>query len=99
MSKKCLSKASVILESAITPSLRGLLATILSGVLPIICFAFLPTAITVYVFKSIATTVGSVTTTPSPCTNMTEFAVPKSIPSFFPNIQIILQVNYYLKIY
>ena len=90
--KKYLSKASVTLLSAITPFLRGLLATILSGVLPIIFLASDPTAITLNVLTSIATTVGSTKEIPSPCTKTIELAVPKSIPIFLPNMTRLYQL-------
>ena len=55
-------------KSAITPSLSGLTALILPGVLPSINFASSPTAIGTPSSRSIATTEGSCKTTPLPDT-------------------------------
>ena len=71
---------SVISKSAITPSFIGFMAFILPGVLPSISLASLPVARTCFVSASIATTVGSFNTIPSPFTYIKTFAVPKSIP-------------------
>jgi len=63
-------------KSAITPSLSGLTALILPGVLPSINFASLPTANGIPSSKSIATTEGSCKTTPLPDTWIRVLAVP-----------------------
>ncbi|EKD86631.1 MAG: hypothetical protein ACD_37C00209G0003 [uncultured bacterium] len=49
-----------------TPSLRGLIATIFPGVLPNISLASFPTATTLFSSAVTATTVGSFITMPSP---------------------------------
>ena len=67
-------------KSAITPSLSGLIATMFPGVLPIIIFASVPTASGFLVVLFIATTDGSLRTTPLPLTKTSVLAVPKSIP-------------------
>ncbi|MNM88610.1 hypothetical protein D3C81_1008320 [compost metagenome] len=89
----------VISKSAITPSFSGLIATIFPGVLPIICLASVPTAKDFFVVLFIATTEGSLKTTPFPLTNTKVLAVPKSIPISFviPNnpITILLSELYY----
>ena len=63
---KCLIISSVTTKSAITPSLRGLIAEIFPGVLPNIVFASSPTAKTDFLPPSsiTATTDGSFKTTP-----------------------------------
>src|SRR3990170_516564 len=71
---------SVVSKSAITPSFRGLIATISPGVRPIISLAAIPTAKTFLEDTSNATTEGSFNTIPSPLTNTKVLAVPKSIP-------------------
>src|ERR671918_336897 len=72
-------------STAITPSFRGLIATILPGVRPSIRFAADPTATTLSVLASIATTEGSESTIPCPLTNTRVFAVPRSIATSRPN--------------
>ena len=66
---------------AITPSLKGLIALMLPGVLPSIVFASSPTAKTVFfpIFSAIATTDGSFKTTPWPFKTTRVLAVPRSI--------------------
>src|SRR5829696_6491874 len=76
---------SVTSKSAITPSFRGLIATMLPGVRPSIRFAAEPTATTLSVLMSIATTEGSESTIPCPLTNTMVFAVPRSIATSRPN--------------
>ena len=75
--------ASVTMKSAMTPSLSGLMASILPGVLPSIALASVPTATTVFVglpFSLLrATTEGSFKTTPLPLAYTSVFAVPRSI--------------------
>src|SRR5215212_4421984 len=68
-----------------TPSFRGLMATMLPGVLPSILLAAEPTATTLSVLLSMATTEGSERTMPCPLTNTNVFAVPKSIATSLPN--------------
>src|SRR5215210_8686359 len=68
-----------------TPSLRGRRATMLPGVRPSILFAALPTATTLSVLLSMATTEGSERTIPCPLTNTSVFAVPRSIATSLPN--------------
>ena len=68
---------SAALKSAITPSRNGRIVLILSWVLPCICLAFSPMAITFSVFRSMATMEGSLTTILSLQIIMV-FAVPKS---------------------
>ena len=63
-----------------TPSFKGLVATILPGVLPNILLASCPTARTSFVLLSTATTDGSLKTIPLPFTYPITVAVPKSIP-------------------
>ena len=69
------------MKSAITPSLRGLIALMFPGVLPNIVVASSPTARTVFFAISLmmATTEGSLRTTPLPFTTTNVFAVPKSM--------------------
>src|SRR5215203_6141856 len=62
-----------------TPFFRGWVATMWAGVRPIMLLAADPTATTLSVFMSIATTEGSESTTPQPLTNTNVFAVPKSM--------------------
>ena len=88
--------ASVISKSAITPSLRGRMASMEAGVLPIISFATLPTARpsrrTWLVPAFTATTDGSLITMPLPLTQTRVFAVPRSIPRSvenFPTTELI----------
>ena len=78
---KCLIISSVTIKSAITPSLKGLIAWIFPGVLPSIVFASSPTAKTCFfpAWSTIATTEGSFNTTPWPFTTTRVLAVPKSI--------------------
>src|ERR687893_608777 len=68
-----------------TPSLRGLRATMLPGVRPSIRLAADPTATTLSVLLSMATTDGSESTIPCPLTNTSVFAVPRSIATSRPN--------------
>src|SRR6056300_1103486 len=63
-----------------TPSLNGLIALILPGVLPSIVFAS----------STIATTEGSFKTTPCPLTTTNVFAVPRSIAISWLQIFLIL---------
>ena len=78
---KCLIISSVTIKSAITPSLKGLIAWIFPGVLPNIVLASSPTANTCFFppCSTIATTEGSFKTTPCPFTTTKVLAVPKSI--------------------
>ena len=78
---KCLIISSVTIKSAITPSLKGLIALIFPGVLPSMVFASSPTARTVFFPFSLimATTDGSFRTTPLFFTTTKVFAVPKSM--------------------
>src|SRR5215216_5861838 len=62
-----------------TPFFKGWVATMWAGVRPIMLLAAEPTATTLSVFVSIATTEGSESTTPRLLTNTNVFAVPKSI--------------------
>ena len=80
LSKKYLSIRSVILKSEITPSRRGRIATMFPGVLPSIRCASTPTARSVFVFISIATTEGSFKTMPLPFIYTSTDAVPRSMP-------------------
>ena len=86
--KKKFSIISVTSKSAITPSFKGRIANTLPGVLPSISFASWPAARHFFVSASIATTLGSSITIPSPFTYINKFAVPKSIPTSFENIVI-----------
>src|SRR5215212_2350308 len=83
---------SVTSKSAMTPSFKGRMATMLPGVRPNILFAALPTATTLSVLLSIATTEGSERTIPCPLTNTSVFAVPRSTaasrPNSLPNISL-----------
>ena len=65
-------------KSAITPSFNGRIVFISSCVLPCMCFACSPTAITLFVLLCIATIDGLSTTTLLLCI-IKVFAVPKSI--------------------
>ena len=67
---KCLIICSATSMSAMTPSRSGRIASIWSGVLPIINLASSPTALTLLtpLIVSIATTEGSFSTTPRPRT-------------------------------
>ena len=77
---------AVMSKSAMTPSFNGRTATIEPGVRPIIFFASEPTASTVSERTSTATTEGSRMTIPLPFIYTRVFAVPKSIPISFENI-------------
>ena len=70
---------SVTSKSAITPWRNGRTAEIRAGVRPIIRWASSPTACTAPLSVSIATTEGSDDTIPSPRTNTSVLAVPRSI--------------------
>ena len=72
------SICSAALKSAITPSRSGRMTRILSLVFSYICLASLPTAIIFSVWRSRATTDGSLTTI-SPPLMMTVLAVPRSM--------------------
>src|SRR4051794_471642 len=72
------SMASVTSKSAITPWRRGRIAEMLAGVRPIIRSASPPTAWTLPVPPSMATTEGSATTTPWPLRQTRVLAVPRS---------------------
>ena len=89
---KCLIISSVTIKSAITPSLKGLIAWIFPGVLPNIVLASSPTAKTCFFpdWSTIATTEGSFKTTPCPFTTTKVFAVPKSIAISWLQIFFIL---------
>ena len=67
-------------KSAITPFFNGLMTLILPGVRPTILYASVPTATTLSLSVSTATTEGSFKTIPLPDTFIRTFAVPKSIP-------------------
>src|SRR4028119_837914 len=75
-----------------TPSLSGLRAVMLPGVRPSMRLAPEPTATTLSVLLSMATTDGSESTMPCPLTNTSVFAVPRSIamsrPKSPPNILV-----------
>ena len=94
---KCLIIFSVVSMSAITPSRRGLMATMSVGVLRSMFLASFPTEITRFVFFSMATTDGSLITSPFPFIYTRVLQVPRSIPisveNIFPNI--FLSVNIY----
>ena len=87
---KCLIISSVTIKSAITPSLKGLIAWILPGVLPNIVFASSPTARTLLFPFSLmtATTEGSFRTTPLPLTTTKVLAVPRSIAMSWDHIDL-----------
>src|SRR5918999_5500878 len=68
-----------------TPSLSGLSATMFPGVRPSMRLAPEPTATTLSVLLSMATTEGSESTMPCPFTNTSVFAVPRSIATSLPN--------------
>ncbi len=72
------SICSVTSKSAITPWRSGRVAEIWAGVRPIIRWASAPTATTSPVRSSMATTDGSESTMPRPCTWTTVLAVPRS---------------------
>ena len=72
------SICSVTSKSAITPWRSGRVAEICAGVRPIMRCASAPTATTSPVRSSIATTDGSESTMPRPCTWTTVLAVPRS---------------------
>src|SRR5919107_3220495 len=76
---------SVTSKSAMTPSFKGRMATMLPGVRPSILLAADPTATTLSVLLSMATTEGSERTIPCPLTNTSVFAVPRSIATSLPN--------------
>jgi len=78
--RKWRSMSSVTSTSAITPSLSGRTASIPSGVLPSMRLASRPTLMIRFVPLSTATTDGSLSTTPSPLTQTSVFAVPRSTP-------------------
>ena len=63
---KCVSKISVVWKSAITPSFNGRIAFNFPGVFPSISLASSPTATGLFVSTLIVTTLGSLTTIPSP---------------------------------
>ena len=67
------------IQSAITPSRIGWIATMYPGVRPNICFASFPTLSTFPVLLFRATMEGSSTTIPLPVANTKVFAVPRSI--------------------
>ena len=75
-----------------TPSLKGLIAWMFPGVLPNIVFASSPTARTVFfpISLTIATTDGSLSTTPFPFNTTKVLAVPKSIAMSCDQIFLIL---------
>src|SRR5215208_4077584 len=85
---KYVSIFSVTSKSAITPFFRGWVATMWAGVRPIMPLAAEPTATTLSVFVSTATTEGSESTTPQPLTNTNVFAVPKSIATSGANSRL-----------
>src|SRR3989344_5581756 len=66
----------------------------LSGVLPTITLASLPTARTLFSGTETATTDGSFNTIPRPGTNTKVLAVPRSMPNFFTNKVILLNSLY-----
>src|SRR4029077_17289932 len=76
---------SAISKSAITPSFMGRTAMMLPGVRPNIRFASVPTASTRPDFFSTATTEGSLSTIPFPCTYTRDDAVPRSMARSFEN--------------
>ena len=78
--------ALVTSKSAITPSFSGRIATIEPGVRPMTSFASCPTRLTILVFTSTATTLGSRIMMPLPLINTSVFAVPRSIPIYLLNI-------------
>src|SRR5947209_18635245 len=87
---KYFSIASVISKSLITPSLRGRMAVMLPGVLPSISLATRPTAWpfcnTRLVPFLTATTLGSLSTIPSPLTHTRVLQVPRSMPMSMLNM-------------
>src|SRR5437867_3958692 len=76
---KCCSIFSVTLKSAITPSFKGRMATMLPGVRPSMSLASRPTASISPVSLLMATIEGSLTTIPLPIANTRVLAVPRSI--------------------
>ena len=92
----------MIVKSAITPSLRGLIASIWPGVRPNINFASEPTATTDFdalppLPALIATTDGSFKIIPLPLTYISVFAVPKSIDKSLEKRPLsILNIRIYL---
>jgi regulator of protease activity HflC (stomatin/prohibitin superfamily) len=96
---KYLSMERVVSKSAITPSLSGRMATIEPGVLPIICLASSPTAITLFVCVLIATTEGSFKIIPLPRSKTSVLAVPRSIPKWCVNINIFFPALVFSKYY
>jgi hypothetical protein len=72
---------SVTSKSLMTPSLSGLMATMLAGVRPTMRFASAPMASTRFVRVSMATTLGSLITIPRLRTVTSVLAVPRSIPT------------------
>src|SRR6202171_831619 len=80
LAMKYLIICSVTSKSAITPSLRGRMATISAGVRPSIFRASVPTERTTLLGFDIATTEGSLRTMPWPRTCTSVLAVPRSIP-------------------
>ena len=87
---KCRIIRAVTAKSAITPSRSGRTAMIDSGVLPIISLACAPTARTLSLRVSTATTDGSRRIIPLPRRQTRVFAVPRSIPISFENIHFLL---------
>src|ERR687894_1106074 len=84
---------SVTSKSAITPSFKGRIATMWPGVRPSMPLAADPTATTLSVLLSMATTEGSERTIPSPLTNTPVFDEPRSTatsrPNSVPNISLL----------
>ena len=80
------------MKSAITPSLKGLIALIFPGVLPNIVLASSPTAKTDFLplLSTTATTEGSFKTTPCPFKTTSVLAVPRSIAISWDHIFVIL---------
>src|SRR3989454_7008589 len=76
---KCCNIFSVTLKSAITPSFKGRMATMLPGVRPSMSLASRPTASISPVSLLMATIEGSLTTIPLPLANTRVLAVPRSI--------------------
>ena len=84
---KYFSMAAVTSKSAMTPSFKGRTATMEPGVRPSISLACLPTASTSSERTSTATTEGSRITMPLPRINTNVFAVPRSMPISFENME------------
>ena len=84
---------SVTSKSAMTPSFKGRMAMMLPGVHPSMLLTAEPTATTLSVLLSMATTEGSERTIPSPLTNTPVFDVPRSTatsrPNNLPNISLL----------